>query len=96
MFRPVAPHAHLLARRLKSWHAAQGDPLPLARCQHLIAVLQGHANWAALQVSAPTVVQPGSFSPEIARLKQFGYTAEAGASLLAHLCAMPEYPQGND
>ena len=85
MFKPSAPAAHQLARRLRLWHARQGDPLALARCQHVVAVVFGHVGWAALQAAARTLGEPVSYTPKIARLKQLGYTADAADRLLACL-----------
>jgi hypothetical protein len=82
---PVAAHTQELARRVKSWHAQQGDPLPLARCRHLVAVLHGHVGWAEFQVAAQTGGDPGFCRLEVDRLKQFGYTADAAQSLVEYL-----------
>jgi hypothetical protein len=85
VFKLSAPQAHQLARRVRSWHASQDDPLPLARCQHIVAVLHGHASWTALQAAARTNGEPTATTLEVARLKHFGYTTDAAKRLVAYL-----------
>lgn len=88
MFKSHAPYADRLARRLKSWHALQGDPLSLARCQHVVAVVHGHASWVALKAAAAVNGEPAVYAPEIERLKQLGYPADAAEKIVAFLASM--------
>ncbi len=83
-----APLANRLARALRSWHAAQGDPLSLVRCQHIVAVLHGHVSWAVLQDVAGVIGEPVVYVPDVGRLKQLGYTDDAAAGLVACLNAV--------
>ena len=88
MFKTSAPFATRLARSLKSWHATQGDPLSLSRCQHIVAVVHGHANWAALLAAAATNGEPTVYTPEISRFKQLGYPVDAAERLVARLSSV--------
>src|SRR3954467_824189 len=65
MFKTQVPLASRLARRVKSWHALQGDPLSLARCQHIVGVVHGHASWVALQAAAASNGEAAPYTPEI-------------------------------
>ena len=89
MFKTVAPQATRLARRVKSWHTLQGDPLSLARCQHIVAVMHGHASWLALQAAAAANGEVTPYTPEIERLKQLGYPPDDAEKLMAFLSRTP-------
>ena len=89
MFKTQAPYAHRLARSLKVWHAIQGDPLSLSRCQHIVAVVHGHANWAALLAVAAINGEPDLYTPEIGRFKQLGYQADVAERLVVRLSSVP-------
>lgn len=84
MFKTNAPYALRLARTIKSWHALQGDPMSLARCQHVVAVMHGYAGWAALLAAVATCGEE-VYTPEIGRLKQLGYRADDAETLVALL-----------
>ena len=85
MVKLSAPNANRLALRLRSWHAQQGDPLPLDRCRHVVSVLYGHVSWVALQAAARTIGEPDACTPDIARLQRMGYTVDAAERLVAYL-----------
>ena len=89
MFKTKAPYANRLARRLKSWHTLRGEPLSLARCQHIVAVLHGHASWVALLGAASTHGEPPVYTPEIDRLKRLGYPADDAEKLVTFLARVP-------
>jgi hypothetical protein len=88
MLKLRTPYANRLARRLKSWHARQGDPLSLARCQHVVAVLHGHVSWPALQAAAAATGEPDLYTSDIGRLTQLGYPPDAAGSLVACLSSV--------
>src|SRR5579864_3896700 len=87
MFDPIAPRAHRLARRVKSWHVLQGDRLSLGHCQQIVAALHGYTSWAHLKIGARVVGEPVGDALDVGGLKRFGYTSEAAQNLLAYLAA---------
>jgi hypothetical protein len=92
MFKSRAPYANRLARHLKSWHTLQGERLSLGRCQHIVAVLHGHANWVALLGAAATHGEPEVYTPKIERLTRLGYPADDAEKLVTFLARVASAP----
>jgi len=85
VFEPLAPQANRLAKRVKSWHALERDPLSLGRCQRVIAVLYGYASWASLQDAARAGAEPDRGALAVERLKRLGYASDAAEKLMTYL-----------
>ena len=84
---PPDDDATALARQARKWHMDQRDRLPFAQCKRIVAALQDCPGWTALaqRSSGSLSLDDETLLPAIARLKQFGYTAEAATALISFL-----------